>query len=65
MRLHHYKSTGPGVEKTSNLARPWLRVGTRWRLPIPVIHPYLAASYQQPLFAQRRRQAGAKGVEAP
>lgn len=52
-RLQHYKSTGPGVEKTSNLARPWLRVGTRWRLPFPVIHPYLAASYQQPITKDR------------
>lgn len=52
-RFHHYKSTGPGVAKTSNLARPWLRVGTRWRLPFPVIHPYLAASYQQPLTKDR------------
>ncbi len=52
-RFQHYKSTGPGVEKTTNLARPWLRVGTRWRLPIPVIHPYVAASYQQPITKDR------------
>ena len=52
-RLQHYKSTGPGVEKTNNLARPWLRVGARWRLPIPVINPYLAASYQQPITKDR------------
>ncbi len=52
-RFQRYKSTGPGVEKTSNLARPWLRVGTRWRLPFPVIHPYVAASYQQPITKDR------------
>lgn len=48
-RFQRYKSTGPGVEETSNLARPWLRVGARWRLPIPVIRPYVVASYQQPI----------------
>ncbi len=48
-RLQHYKATVPGAEQSKDLARPWLRVGARWRLPLPLIHPYLAAAYQQPI----------------
>jgi hypothetical protein len=28
-------------------------VGARWRLPIPAINPYVAASYQQPITKDR------------
>jgi hypothetical protein len=48
-RLQRYKATTSGAEQSKDLARPWLRVGARWRLPFPVIHPYLAAAYQQPI----------------
>ena len=48
-RFQHYKATASGVSQTANLTRPWLRVGARWRIPFVVIHPYLAASYQQPI----------------
>jgi len=36
------------VAKEETLSRTWLRVGIRWRLGIPALHPYLAASYQEP-----------------
>lgn len=36
-----------------DLSRTWLRVGARWRIPTPVVHPYLVASYQQPTSKDR------------
>ncbi len=48
-RFQHYKLTLAGAEQTKNLARPWLRVGIRYSLPLPVVNPYFAASYQQPI----------------
>lgn len=48
-RFQRYTATAPGAEQREDLVRPWLRVGARWRLPLPVIHPYLAAAYQQPI----------------
>lgn len=48
-RFQNYKFSTPGFSSDKNLARTWLRVGARWRLPFPVVHPYLAASYQQPI----------------
>ncbi len=48
-RFQRYRYEVAGVTVHHDLARPWLRVGTRARLPFPVLHPYLAASYQQPL----------------
>lgn len=57
-RFQHYKATAPGVSQTANLTRPWLRVGARWRLPFPLVHPYLAASYQQPITKDRPVEAG-------
>jgi len=48
-RFQNYKLALAGVEQTKNLARPWLRVGIRYSLPLPVINPYFAASYQQPI----------------
>jgi hypothetical protein len=47
---YHYEAAGATV--THTLGRPWLRVGGRWRLPLPY-RPYLAASYQQPLSKDR------------
>ena len=48
-RFQKYRFSTPGFSSDKNLARTWLRVGARWRLPLPGIHPYLAASYQQPI----------------
>lgn len=48
-RLQHYRYRTAGVSETHDLSRTWLRVGTRWRLPLIGLHPYVAASYQQPL----------------
>ena len=48
-RLQHYSYDTAGASSTKNLSRTWLRVGTRWRIPSVVVHPYLAASYQQPV----------------
>jgi len=52
-RFHRYTYEAGGVEVKEDLSRPWLRVGARVRLPFPVIKPYLAASYQQPLSKDR------------
>ncbi|BDU74775.1 hypothetical protein [Mesoterricola silvestris] len=48
-RFQNYKLALSGAEQTKNLARPWLRVGIRYSLPLPVINPYVTASYQQPI----------------
>ncbi len=48
-RFQNYKFSTAAFSRDQNLARTWLRVGARWRLPFPVVHPYLAASYQQPI----------------
>jgi len=48
-RLQSYRYGGAGASEGHNLSRTWLRVGMRWRLPLPVISPYVAASYQQPI----------------
>ncbi len=48
-RFQNYKFSSSGFSSDKNLARTWIRVGARWRLPFPAVHPYLAASYQQPI----------------
>lgn len=48
-RFQRYTFDASGLSNTKDLSRTWLRVGARWRLPLPVVHPYLAASYQQPI----------------
>jgi hypothetical protein len=48
-RFQHYTFDAPGTSNTKDLSRTWLRVGARWRIPSVVVHPYLAASYQQPV----------------
>lgn len=47
-RAQRYRYEAAGASSTHTLGRPWLRVGARWRLPLP-FRPYLAASYQQPI----------------
>jgi hypothetical protein len=48
-RFQDYRFEAAGNHQDHPLSRTWLRVGARWRLPMPVAAPYLAASYQQPL----------------
>ncbi|HEX9082684.1 MAG TPA: hypothetical protein VF768_10415 [Holophagaceae bacterium] len=48
-RFQRYTFDTQGLSNREDLSRTWLRVGARWRLPLPVVHPYLAASYQQPI----------------
>lgn len=52
-RFQRYTYEAGGAVVKEDLSRPWLRVGARVRLPFPVIKPYLAASYQQPLSKDR------------
>ena len=57
-RLQHYSYDTAGASSTKNLSRTWLRVGTRWRIPSVVVHPYLAASYQQPVSQDHPMKLG-------
>ena len=52
-RLQHYRYDTAGASATKDLSRTWLRVGARWRIPSVVVHPYLTASYQQPVTKDR------------
>ncbi|MFN7958684.1 MAG: hypothetical protein U0P46_10245 [Holophagaceae bacterium] len=52
-RLQHYRYDTAGASSTKDLSRTWVRVGARWRVPSVVVHPYLAASYQQPVTKDR------------
>jgi len=52
-RLQRYTMDTAGASSASNLSRTWLRVGARWRIPSVVIHPYVVASYQQPVTKDR------------
>jgi len=52
-RFQKYQFETATASQDKTLSRTWLRVGARWRLPIPVINPYLAASYQQPVTKDR------------
>ncbi|MDR2696907.1 MAG: hypothetical protein LBB40_00345 [Holophagales bacterium] len=49
-RFQRYNYSADGVESDGTIGRTWLRVGIRWRLPLFVaVHPYITASYQQPI----------------
>jgi hypothetical protein len=48
-RFQHYTFDTAGASSAKDLSRTWLRVGARWRIPSVVVHPYLVASYQQPV----------------
>ena len=48
-RFQRYTLDTAGASSAKDLSRTWLRVGTRWRIPSVVVHPYVAASYQQPI----------------
>ncbi|MFN8011296.1 MAG: hypothetical protein U0P81_07815 [Holophagaceae bacterium] len=51
-RAQRYRYEAAGASATHTLGRPWLRVGARWRLPLP-FRPCLVASYQQPFTKDR------------
>jgi hypothetical protein len=57
-RLQSYRFEGATVAQEETLSRTWLRVGIRWRLGLPVLNPYLAASYQEPLSHDRPLHLG-------
>jgi hypothetical protein len=57
-RFQNYKFESSGASSDKNLSRTWLRVGARWRIPSVLIHPYVAASYQQPLSKDKPVQLG-------
>jgi hypothetical protein len=48
-RFQRYTFDTAGASSAKDLSRTWMRVGARWRLPSVVVHPYLVASYQQPV----------------
>ena len=48
-RIQRYSYSSGGNESDGTIGRTWLRVGARWRIPAVKIHPYLVASYQQPI----------------
>ncbi|HEY3400924.1 MAG TPA: hypothetical protein VGK03_09860 [Geothrix sp.] len=52
-RFQRYTVDTAGAGSAKDLSRTWLRVGARWRIPSVVVHPYVAASYQQPLSKDR------------
>ena len=52
-RFQRYTFDTAGASSARDLSRTWLRVGARWRIPSVVVHPYLAASYQQPVSKDR------------
>src|SRR5512147_2553656 len=52
-RVQDYRFEAAGHAEKHTLNRTWLRVGARWRLPLPLAAPYIAASYQQPLSKSR------------
>lgn len=52
-RFQSYTLDTAGASSAEDLSRTWLRVGARWRIPSVVVHPYLVASYQQPLSKDR------------
>ena len=52
-RFHTYRFEAAGSTESHRISRTWMRVGARWRLPVPEASPYLAVSYQRPLSRQR------------
>ena len=57
-RFQRYAFDTAGASSAKNLSRTWLRVGARWRIPSVLVHPYLAASYQQPTSKDRPVKLG-------
>lgn len=57
-RLQRYTFDTAGAASHKDLSRTWLRVGARWRIPSVVVHPYVVASYQQPVSKDRPVKLG-------
>jgi hypothetical protein len=57
-RFQRYTLDTTGAASAQDLSRTWLRVGARWRIPSVVVHPYVAASYQQPVTKDRPVKLG-------
>lgn len=57
-RFQRYTFDTAGAASHKDLSRTWLRVGARWRIPSVLVHPYLAASYQQPTSKDRPVKLG-------
>ena len=52
-RFQRYTLDTAGAANAKDLSRTWLRVGARYRIPSVVVHPYVVASYQQPVTKDR------------
>ncbi|WLT31586.1 hypothetical protein [Geothrix sp. PMB-07] len=52
-RFQRYTVDTAGASSAKDLSRTWLRVGARWRIPSVIVHPYVVASYQQPVTKDR------------
>jgi hypothetical protein len=49
-RANSYNYQTAGASQNQNFIQPWMRIGIRWELPMPIdVNPYICASYQQPL----------------
>jgi hypothetical protein len=57
-RIQSYRYAGAGAAQSETIARPWLRAGLRWNLPLPGLGPYLALSYQVPVAKDHPVQQG-------
>jgi hypothetical protein len=57
-RFQRYTVDTEGASSAKDLSRTWLRVGARWRVPFAVVHPYVVASYQQPVTKDRPVKLG-------
>lgn len=57
-RFQRYTVDTAGASSAKDLSRTWLRVGARWRIPSVVVHPYVVASYQQPVTKDRPVKLG-------
>jgi hypothetical protein len=57
-RFQRYTFDTAGASSAKDLSRTWLRVGARWRIPSVIVHPYVVASYQQPVTKDRPVKLG-------
>jgi len=57
-RFQKYTFEGGDASEDKHLARPWLRVGARFRIPSVLIHPYICAAYQEPITKDRPVRIG-------
>jgi hypothetical protein len=59
VQQYEFSSSDANAKSEGTIGRTWLRVGARWRVPfIPVLHPYIAASYQQPINKEQPLDIG-------